>query len=221
MSSRALGPSRSFEHAVFAVAMSAAAAGCQRDAVAPPAAGEVAESIGDLEEACDGGAADACERLAARLLIGSGVPADASEARRRRWQALALHAEACARREQASCEELPAHLRTVVVEAPVQSASPVAALPLDLPKAASGAAVDSVIEVDLDADGALFVDGQPKDDGALGELAKQRCGGDGQTRVVIRADQAVRHRRVIEVLDLVKQGGCSKIAFGVAPERSP
>jgi biopolymer transport protein ExbD len=35
-------------------------------------------------------------------------------------------------------------------------------------------------------------------------------------RAVIRADASVTHGRVIRVLDLLKQAGISKIAFGVA-----
>ena len=34
---------------------------------------------------------------------------------------------------------------------------------------------------------------------------------------MIRADKTVQHGRIIRVLDLLKQAGVSKIAFGVAP----
>ena len=37
------------------------------------------------------------------------------------------------------------------------------------------------------------------------------------TRAVIKADAAVPHGRVIHVLDLLKQAGVAKIAFGVTP----
>jgi len=36
-------------------------------------------------------------------------------------------------------------------------------------------------------------------------------------RAVIRADAAVSHGRVIRALDLLKQAGVSRIAFGVSP----
>ena len=36
-------------------------------------------------------------------------------------------------------------------------------------------------------------------------------------RAVIRADTSVQHGRVIRTLDLLKQAGISKIAFGVTP----
>jgi biopolymer transport protein ExbD len=36
-------------------------------------------------------------------------------------------------------------------------------------------------------------------------------------RVVIRADKKVEHGRVIRVLDILKQAGLAKFAFGVAP----
>jgi biopolymer transport protein ExbD len=41
---------------------------------------------------------------------------------------------------------------------------------------------------------------------------------------VIKADGTVQHQRVIHVLDLLKQAGIAKIAFGVtpiAPEPTP
>ncbi len=83
-------------------------------------------------------------------------------------------------------------------------------LPLDLPKAASGTDVQTVFSVTMAADGAT------QDDAVL-PLAEQAHQKNPDLRAVIKADSAVPHGRVIHVLDILKQGGVSKIAFGVTP----
>ena len=91
-------------------------------------------------------------------------------------------------------------------------------LPLDLPKAASGTDVQTVFSVTMAADGATQVDGKsvPNDDAIL-PLAQAAHQKNPELRAVIKADSAVPHGRVIHVLDVLKQGGVSKIAFGVSP----
>ncbi len=91
-------------------------------------------------------------------------------------------------------------------------------VPLDLPKAATGSEVQTVFSVVLAADGRTQVDSQnvPNDDAIL-PLAKTAHGKTSELRAVIKADSAVPHGRVIHVLDLLKQAGVSKIAFGVSP----
>ena len=48
-------------------------------------------------------------------------------------------------------------------------------------------------------------------------LAKEALAKNQDLRAVIRADKTVQHGRVIRVLDLLKQAGVAKIAFGVQP----
>jgi biopolymer transport protein ExbD len=55
------------------------------------------------------------------------------------------------------------------------------------------------------------------DDRALLELAREAVAANPDVRAVIRADASAQHGRVIHVLDLLKQAGLAKIAFGVAP----
>jgi biopolymer transport protein ExbD len=91
-------------------------------------------------------------------------------------------------------------------------------VPLDLPKAASGTEVQVVFSVVLAADGTTQVDGKPvPNDDAILPLAQEAHKKNAELRAVIKADSAVPHGRVIHVLDLLKQGGVSKIAFGVTP----
>ena len=87
-----------------------------------------------------------------------------------------------------------------------------------LPKAASGEEVQNVFSVELTTDGKVRVDSAPvASDEAIAELAKQAKARNKDMRVVIRADKKVEHGRVIRVLDILKQAGLAKFAFGVAP----
>jgi biopolymer transport protein ExbD len=96
-------------------------------------------------------------------------------------------------------------------------------MPLDLPKAASGQQVQLVFGLELHANGDLLVDGKKvpgKDterDRALLAMARESLAKNKDLRAVIRADTTVQHGRIIRVLDLLKQAGVSKIAFGVTP----
>ena len=91
-------------------------------------------------------------------------------------------------------------------------------VPLDLPKAATGTDVQVVFSIILAADGSTQVDSKrvPNDDAILA-LARDAHAHNADLRAVIKADSAVPHGRVIHVLDLLKQGGVSRIAFGVTP----
>jgi biopolymer transport protein ExbD len=91
-------------------------------------------------------------------------------------------------------------------------------MPMDLPKAASGEALQTVFSVELLADGRTRVDSDfvPNDD-AVGPKGKTALSKNKDLRAVIRADKKVEHGRVIHVLDLLKKSGISKIAFAVSP----
>ena len=93
------------------------------------------------------------------------------------------------------------------------------AVPLDLPKAATSERLQVVLSVVVPVSGPLLVNGAavPDDDGlvarARGALSK-----DPDVRAVINADGATVHRRVIHALDLLRQAGIARIAFGAVPE---
>jgi biopolymer transport protein ExbD len=74
------------------------------------------------------------------------------------------------------------------------------------------------LTVELHAGGELIVDGKPvTDDTRVLELARQARSKDPELRAVIKAESSVTHGRVMRILDLLKQAGISKIAFGVTP----
>jgi biopolymer transport protein ExbD len=93
-------------------------------------------------------------------------------------------------------------------------------MPMDLPKAASGEALQTIFSVELAADGHARVDSeQIPNDEAIQPLAKTAHDKNKDLRAVIRADKKVEHGRVIHVLDLLKRAGIAKIAFAVSPTR--
>jgi biopolymer transport protein ExbD len=97
-------------------------------------------------------------------------------------------------------------------------------MPMDLPKSASGEALQTVFAVELSADGKTRVDSEAAaDDESIVPLAKKAKAKNKDLRAVIRADKKVEHGRVIHVLDLLRRSGISKIAFAVTPsaEGSP
>ena len=92
-------------------------------------------------------------------------------------------------------------------------------MPMDLPKSASGEALQTVFSVELTADGKTRIDSEAvADDEAVVPLAKKAKTKNKELRAVIRADKKVEHGRVIHVLDLLRRSGIAKIAFAVSPE---
>jgi biopolymer transport protein ExbD len=92
------------------------------------------------------------------------------------------------------------------------------ATPLDLPptpKAPSAAQV--LLEVVIPESGEISIDGKSARDDDVLRLAREAREKNPEVRVVIKADAMARHGRVIRVVDLLKQGGVNKIAFGVTP----
>lgn len=100
-------------------------------------------------------------------------------------------------------------------QAPVTSPYPV--VPYDLPRAGDFGTLESVMAVEISSFGALSVDGKPAAEPQIVKLARAAHQRDAGLRVVIHADGSAPWERVIRVMDLVRQGGASKIAFGVAP----
>jgi biopolymer transport protein ExbD len=92
------------------------------------------------------------------------------------------------------------------------------ALQVELPKAAKGAETQEIFSIVLFENGGTRVDSTDlaTEDDVLG-LARTAKDKTADLRAVIKADGAVPHRRVMHVLDLLKQAGVAKIGFGVVP----
>ncbi|APR81063.1 Biopolymer transport protein ExbD/TolR [Minicystis rosea] len=89
---------------------------------------------------------------------------------------------------------------------------------MDFPKGAAPGEIERVLGVELHANGDILVDGKRvQNDESIFPIARDAYAGHKQMRAVIRADSGVQHGRVIHVLDLVKQAGITRIAFGAHP----
>jgi biopolymer transport protein ExbD len=95
-------------------------------------------------------------------------------------------------------------------------------LAMDLPKAAKGQEQQIFFGVDIGANNEVQVDGKAVDGmEKVLPLAKEALAKNAELRATIRADSSVPHGTVMRVVDLLKQAGISRIAFGVsqtAPE---
>ena len=91
------------------------------------------------------------------------------------------------------------------------------AIPMDLPRAATGGEVQQVFSVALLADGTMSIDGVPtsRDEDTL-QRARQALARHRELRAVVQADGAVPHRRVMHALDVLRQAGIAHIAFSIS-----
>jgi biopolymer transport protein ExbD len=119
-------------------------------------------------------------------------------------------------RECPACPACPS-VEPEAEEPPAASAEP-ASLPVDLPRASEVGPQAALLVVALSADGKCYVAGEVL--GSCNEIRERaaRAHQDNpDVRALIQADRAVAHGAVITVLDQLKQGGISKIAFAVSP----
>lgn len=87
-------------------------------------------------------------------------------------------------------------------------------VPLDLPKAKTAGAVQTVLNIGLDAKGTLSANGHPvSDENALRAEASAALRANPELRAVISASSAASHGQVMNVLDTVRDAGVSRIAF--------
>jgi biopolymer transport protein ExbD len=91
------------------------------------------------------------------------------------------------------------------------------AVPLDLPKAASGEAVQEVFGVAIDSEGSFQIEGRKLPDDELLARARAAVRADQDVRAVLQADGRVPHRRVMHALDLLREAHVAKVAFAVVP----
>jgi biopolymer transport protein ExbD len=92
------------------------------------------------------------------------------------------------------------------------------AVPMDLPKAASGGEVQQIFSVVLLPDQRLLVDGVALSDEQLLSKARAAIGAQPDLRAEIDAAGNVPHSRVLSALDVLRQAGVARVAFGVSPK---
>ena len=92
------------------------------------------------------------------------------------------------------------------------------AIPLELPKGATGESTTSVLAVSVSRDGSVFLDGERVTDRQFRERARRAHASADDARAVIAADGASTHRDVVHVIDLLRSERITRFAFNVDPE---
>ncbi len=87
------------------------------------------------------------------------------------------------------------------------------AIPVDLPRASTGNAVNVAVMVTVDFAGHIFADTHPVSEVQLRDLMRQRHAENHDLRAIIAASRRVPHGRVVEVIDLVRQAGVTRFAI--------
>jgi biopolymer transport protein ExbD len=92
------------------------------------------------------------------------------------------------------------------------------AIPVELPKGATGEATPTTLTISIDQAGATFLDAEPITEPALRARIKSAHDADPETRAVIAADGRTTHSHVIHVIDLLRRENITKFAINVDPE---
>ena len=92
------------------------------------------------------------------------------------------------------------------------------AIPVELPKGATGEATPTTLTVSIDKDGKTFLDAEPIAEPALRARIKTAHDADPETRAVIAADGRTSHSNVIHVIDLLRRENVTKFAINVDPD---
>ncbi len=92
-------------------------------------------------------------------------------------------------------------------------------LKLELPqsKAQTADKETEQVSVSIDADGQLYVQDEKVKDGDLRRRILNISKGDPNMRVVLRADADAKHKRVVYVLDTVRELGMGKVGIATMP----
>lgn len=92
-------------------------------------------------------------------------------------------------------------------------------LKLELPQSKAQAAnkEEKQVTVSINADGRLFVQDERVEDADLRRRVLNISKGDPNMRVVLRADAEAKHKRVVYVLDTIRELGMGKVGIATTP----
>ncbi|MCG8424527.1 MAG: biopolymer transporter ExbD [Proteobacteria bacterium] len=94
-----------------------------------------------------------------------------------------------------------------------------ASMQVELPRAASaGEAVESTINIIVDKEGELSLNGTPASADAIARKVRLERRQNAKVQAVIAADKGVSYGRVMAVIDLVKQNGVTSFALDIERE---
>ena len=92
------------------------------------------------------------------------------------------------------------------------------AIPVELPKGATGEATPTTLTISIDKDGKTFLDAEAISDARCRRRSRRCTTRDPETRAIIAADGRTTHSNVIHVIDLLRRENVTKFAINVDPE---
>ena len=92
------------------------------------------------------------------------------------------------------------------------------AIPMELPKGATGEGTPTTLSVSIDKDGKTFLDAEAISETALQVKIRAVHDADPETRAIIAADGRTIHSNVIHVIDILRRENVTKFAINVDPE---
>lgn len=91
-----------------------------------------------------------------------------------------------------------------------------AAIQVELPTAAAaGEGVSSTLNIVIEADGTMLIDGKPSDDAAVIAKVRAERKTNPNLQAVIAAAKTVEYDRVMHAIDLVKSNGVKSFALNI------
>jgi biopolymer transport protein ExbD len=92
------------------------------------------------------------------------------------------------------------------------------AIPLELPRGATGEMTPTTLSVSIDRDGKTYLDATAIDEPALRQRIKAAHTADPEVRAVIAADGRTSHANVVHVIDLLRREDVTKFALDIDPD---
>jgi biopolymer transport protein ExbD len=92
------------------------------------------------------------------------------------------------------------------------------AIPLELPKGATGEMLPTTLSVSIDRDGKTYLDATAIDEPTLRQRIKAAHTADPEVRAVIAADGRTSHANVVHVIDLLRREDVTKFALDIDPD---
>jgi biopolymer transport protein ExbD len=92
------------------------------------------------------------------------------------------------------------------------------AIPMDLPRGATGETTPTTLSVSIDREGKTYLDATAIEEPALRQRIKAAHIVDPEVRAVIAADGRTSHANVVHVIDLLRREDVTKFAINIDPE---
>ena len=92
------------------------------------------------------------------------------------------------------------------------------ALPLELPRAATGETVPRTLTISITREGATYLDGAPIGRAELAARVRSVAASDPEARAVIAADGRTAHADVVRVIDLLRRESLTRFSLNVDPD---